>query len=181
MHPFNADFYGHEMKAIVLGYIRPEFDYTSRGAYQRWFPNYDPFLARPPFSPHFPLPIDHPLSTLAQFRFLQRASLRILRPISASRSSPSCGQPIKSSRMTNILILPPPPARFALEQDIPSLFGLRMPSATSVSIPLPVCVIASWRIDRGINRRGTSLFTRRACLVLSALRNDRSPFASIAK
>jgi len=30
MHPFNADFYGHEMKAIVLGYIRPESDYTSR-------------------------------------------------------------------------------------------------------------------------------------------------------
>jgi len=30
MHPFNADFYGHEMKAIVLGYIRPELDYTSR-------------------------------------------------------------------------------------------------------------------------------------------------------
>jgi len=30
MHPFDADFYGHEMKAIVLGYIRPELDYTSR-------------------------------------------------------------------------------------------------------------------------------------------------------
>ncbi|KAF9652100.1 riboflavin kinase [Thelephora ganbajun] len=30
MHPFNADFYGHEMRAIVLGYIRPELDYTSR-------------------------------------------------------------------------------------------------------------------------------------------------------
>ncbi|KAF9782325.1 riboflavin kinase-domain-containing protein [Thelephora terrestris] len=30
MHPFNADFYGHEMKAVVLGYIRPELDYTSR-------------------------------------------------------------------------------------------------------------------------------------------------------
>jgi len=30
MHPINADFYGHEMKAIVLGYIRPELDYTSR-------------------------------------------------------------------------------------------------------------------------------------------------------
>lgn len=35
MHPFNADFYGHEMKAVVLGYIRPELDYTSRGAHQR--------------------------------------------------------------------------------------------------------------------------------------------------
>ena len=31
MYPFHADFYGHEMKAIVLGYIRPELDYTSRG------------------------------------------------------------------------------------------------------------------------------------------------------
>jgi len=30
MHPFDADFYGHEMKAIVLGYIRPELDYSSR-------------------------------------------------------------------------------------------------------------------------------------------------------
>jgi len=30
MHPFDADFYGHEMKAVVLGYIRPELDYTSR-------------------------------------------------------------------------------------------------------------------------------------------------------
>ena len=35
MYPFDADFYGHEMKAIVLGYIRPELDYTSRGAPQR--------------------------------------------------------------------------------------------------------------------------------------------------
>lgn len=48
MHSFNADFYGHEMKAIVLGYIRPELDYTSRGTHQRWFPNHDPLLTRPP-------------------------------------------------------------------------------------------------------------------------------------
>jgi len=34
MHLFNSDFYGHEMKAIVLGYIRPELDYTSRGAHR---------------------------------------------------------------------------------------------------------------------------------------------------
>ena len=33
MYPFNADFYGHDMKAVVLGYIRPEFDYTSRGTH----------------------------------------------------------------------------------------------------------------------------------------------------
>jgi riboflavin kinase len=33
MHEFQSDFYGHEMKAIVLGYIRPELDYTSRGDY----------------------------------------------------------------------------------------------------------------------------------------------------
>jgi len=138
MHPFNADFYGHEMKAIVLGYIRPEFDYTSRGAYQRWFPNYDLFLTRPPSSPHFPSPIDHPLSTLVRFRFSQRASLRILRPISASHSSPSCVQLTRSLRMTNTLILLPS-ARFALERDIPSLFCLRMPLAVSVSIPFLVC------------------------------------------
>lgn len=31
MHPFAHDFYGHEMRAIVLGYIRPELDYVSRG------------------------------------------------------------------------------------------------------------------------------------------------------
>ncbi|KAH9843998.1 riboflavin kinase [Rhodofomes roseus] len=30
MHDFDSDFYGHEMKALVLGYIRPELDYTSR-------------------------------------------------------------------------------------------------------------------------------------------------------
>jgi riboflavin kinase len=31
MYPFANDFYGHEMKAVVLGYIRPELDYVSRG------------------------------------------------------------------------------------------------------------------------------------------------------
>jgi len=31
MHEFDKDFYGFEMRAIVLGYIRPELDYTSRG------------------------------------------------------------------------------------------------------------------------------------------------------
>lgn len=33
MHEFKSDFYGHNMRAIVLGYIRPELDYTSRGEY----------------------------------------------------------------------------------------------------------------------------------------------------
>ncbi|RDB23238.1 Riboflavin kinase [Hypsizygus marmoreus] len=32
MHEFQSDFYGLEMRAIVLGYIRPELDYTSREA-----------------------------------------------------------------------------------------------------------------------------------------------------
>ncbi|KAF8211370.1 hypothetical protein K438DRAFT_1807192 [Mycena galopus ATCC 62051] len=32
MHEFRADFYGYEMNALVLGYIRPELDYTSREA-----------------------------------------------------------------------------------------------------------------------------------------------------
>jgi riboflavin kinase len=30
MHAFQSDFYGYEMRAIVLGYIRPELDYISR-------------------------------------------------------------------------------------------------------------------------------------------------------
>ncbi|KAG6880080.1 hypothetical protein C0992_006892 [Termitomyces sp. T32_za158] len=32
MHDFQSDFYGLEMRAVVLGYIRPELDYTSREA-----------------------------------------------------------------------------------------------------------------------------------------------------
>lgn len=31
MHEFQSDFYGFEMRGLVLGYIRPELDYTSRG------------------------------------------------------------------------------------------------------------------------------------------------------
>jgi len=34
MHEFKADFYGYDMRVVVLGYIRPELDYTSRG---KWF------------------------------------------------------------------------------------------------------------------------------------------------
>ncbi|KAH8106263.1 riboflavin kinase [Cristinia sonorae] len=30
MHEFKSDFYGRGMKAVVLGYIRPELDYVSR-------------------------------------------------------------------------------------------------------------------------------------------------------
>ncbi|KAJ7781494.1 riboflavin kinase [Mycena metata] len=32
MHEFRSDFYGYNMNALVLGYIRPELDYTSRDA-----------------------------------------------------------------------------------------------------------------------------------------------------
>jgi riboflavin kinase len=32
MHEFKSDFYGYDMNALVLGYIRPELDYTTRGA-----------------------------------------------------------------------------------------------------------------------------------------------------
>ncbi|KAJ7774295.1 hypothetical protein DFH07DRAFT_124815 [Mycena maculata] len=32
MHEFRSDFYGYDMNALVLGYIRPELDYTSREA-----------------------------------------------------------------------------------------------------------------------------------------------------
>ncbi|GLB33567.1 putative riboflavin kinase [Lyophyllum shimeji] len=32
MHEFQSDFYGLEMRAVVLGYIRPELDYISREA-----------------------------------------------------------------------------------------------------------------------------------------------------
>lgn len=31
MHPFAHDFYGHEMSVLILGYIRPELDYVSKG------------------------------------------------------------------------------------------------------------------------------------------------------
>lgn len=50
MHRFSSDFYGHEMRAIVLGYIRPELDYTSRGAYRCWFPDGDQPFTRSPSS-----------------------------------------------------------------------------------------------------------------------------------
>lgn len=32
MHQFKSDFYGCKLKAVVLGYIRPELDYVSRDA-----------------------------------------------------------------------------------------------------------------------------------------------------
>jgi len=32
IHEFRSDFYGYEMRALVLGYIRPELDYTSKEA-----------------------------------------------------------------------------------------------------------------------------------------------------
>ena len=31
MHPFKADFYGLQIKTIVLGYIRPEYNYVDVG------------------------------------------------------------------------------------------------------------------------------------------------------
>lgn len=31
MHDFKSDFYGQRISVVVLGYIRPELDYTSRG------------------------------------------------------------------------------------------------------------------------------------------------------
>jgi riboflavin kinase len=31
MHDYKDDFYGAEMSVVVLGYIRPELDYISRG------------------------------------------------------------------------------------------------------------------------------------------------------
>lgn len=31
MHDFKSDFYGHDLQVLVLGYIRPELDYVSRG------------------------------------------------------------------------------------------------------------------------------------------------------
>jgi hypothetical protein len=31
---YDSDFYGKEMKVIVLGYIRPEYNYTSKGILQ---------------------------------------------------------------------------------------------------------------------------------------------------
>lgn len=34
MHPFSTDFYGLQIRVIVLGYIRPEYNYTSLGEFQ---------------------------------------------------------------------------------------------------------------------------------------------------
>jgi riboflavin kinase len=31
MHPFPSEFYGHRMSIVVLGYIRPELNYISKG------------------------------------------------------------------------------------------------------------------------------------------------------
>lgn len=31
MHQFPTNFYGHTMAVMVLGYIRPELDYISKG------------------------------------------------------------------------------------------------------------------------------------------------------
>ncbi|RKO87822.1 hypothetical protein BDK51DRAFT_17188 [Blyttiomyces helicus] len=36
MHPFDNDFYGEELRVIVVGYIRPEADYTSLGKELTW-------------------------------------------------------------------------------------------------------------------------------------------------
>lgn len=33
MHEFRSDFYGYDMQAVILGFIRPELDYTSKGSY----------------------------------------------------------------------------------------------------------------------------------------------------
>lgn len=33
MHEFPTDFYGHYLDVVVLGYIRPELDYISRGSH----------------------------------------------------------------------------------------------------------------------------------------------------
>ena len=147
MHPFDADFYGHEMKAIVLGYIRPELDYTTRGVC---------FLNCDPASPcsHLPFLINHPSLTLTKlFPFSQMTSLRILRPTSALLSGPSCDQLIRSSRKTYTLISPPS-MRSALEymdqgKNIPSLFDLHLHPRVLDDIRfkwcmvlIPVCIAA---------------------------------------
>jgi riboflavin kinase len=36
IHKYKEDFYGHAMSVLVLGYIRPELDYTSRGIFLRF-------------------------------------------------------------------------------------------------------------------------------------------------
>ena len=33
IHPFQNDFYAHDMTVLVLGYVRPELDYVSKGKY----------------------------------------------------------------------------------------------------------------------------------------------------
>ena len=40
MRKFEHDFYGKEMRVIVLGYIRPEYNYDSIGTQLlKWIPN----------------------------------------------------------------------------------------------------------------------------------------------
>jgi riboflavin kinase len=36
MKAYDHDFYGEEMRVIVLGYIRPEYNYVSRGKTSKW-------------------------------------------------------------------------------------------------------------------------------------------------
>ncbi|KAI0068989.1 riboflavin kinase [Artomyces pyxidatus] len=65
MYDFSSDFYGHNMQALVLGYIRPELDYVSREALIEDIetdkrvalnslarPAYDKFASDPHFHPH---------------------------------------------------------------------------------------------------------------------------------
>lgn len=33
LHEFGADFYDHEIRVVVLGYVRPEYNYESMGKY----------------------------------------------------------------------------------------------------------------------------------------------------
>lgn len=35
MHKFAADFYGLEIRVVVLGYIRPEYNYVDKGELTR--------------------------------------------------------------------------------------------------------------------------------------------------
>ena len=37
MHNFHRDFYGDELRVVVLGYIRPELDYTTLGKFFAFF------------------------------------------------------------------------------------------------------------------------------------------------
>jgi hypothetical protein len=100
MHAFEHDFYGHDMSVLVLGYIRPELDYVSKG-----------MCMSPSRDGH----AHHVLHTIGQ---------GLSRPPRSSRSSrpprPPCPRPPRPPLPPLLHLLLPPPA-FLPPSSSPSL------------------------------------------------------------